>query len=508
MGNLTKQEDSRLFITCFSLIIILSCWIRTKDLFLIGTFWCDEAMLADNIISRGFIKLCKPLDWFQVAPLGYLWIEKIIAFITGYTDFGFRLLSYIIGVSIPPLFYLISDKMCKDRIVSFTISISVCLNQSLIHYSTELKPYILDVMLGLFFILIHNSKEKTFYNTKYHYILGTFFIFGAFFFSYFFILAASLIVYQCFFVNWSTFKKIYMIFIEILITGIAYFIIAYNHPYSEFMVTFWENEFIHISEGFVNAFKTLYWKILIGLKFFFNSNTPELLFFILLIFIFILLFNRFKLIFWLGMPVIIHISLAFLGKYPIVPRLYLLWLIYIFLLIVIAIDCLKNRFLRYAILTIILVLIIPWRIYPAAFYTTSTKCFLIERLKKIPDQSIVYVSESLVPVINLETKRGTLSGLKGIKIIKGSGLINNKLKTSQTYGLSINKENTIAKEINAINESNLYIMLHLHNYEDIVSLIKELNVAGNINVVECQSVIKSSSGLFDVVLKKNNLPLQ
>src|SRR3972149_1152583 len=37
--------------------------------------WGDEAFVAVNFIDRGFLDLVRPLDYHQVCPLGFLWLE-------------------------------------------------------------------------------------------------------------------------------------------------------------------------------------------------------------------------------------------------------------------------------------------------------------------------------------------------------------------------------------------------------------------------------------------------
>ena len=47
--------------------------------------WGDEAYVAINLLTRDLAGLARPLEYFQIAPPGFLWIEwlAIHAFGTG-----------------------------------------------------------------------------------------------------------------------------------------------------------------------------------------------------------------------------------------------------------------------------------------------------------------------------------------------------------------------------------------------------------------------------------------
>ncbi|HEX2959302.1 MAG TPA: hypothetical protein VHO70_20880 [Chitinispirillaceae bacterium] len=505
-----QSENSyrkRLFPVCFAIIALISFLIRAKNLFLGSSFWWDEAMLADNIINRNFIELLKPLQWFQVAPPGYLWITKLIASVTGYSDIGFRLVSFLTGISIPPLFFLLLYGISKNLPVSFALSFAACVNPYLLYYSTELKPYILDVFLGVVILLLHHFKETSLIKRFYTPILLSFFVFGGLFFSYYFIIAASLIVYHCIIVKWSLLKKCLVTGFALIMTGLTFLFLAYHHPHSEFMNTFWQSEFVNLSGGLVSAGKSLGSKVLISIQELFGLKQPKLLLVVIIFFSIFLFFKRPKSLFWLALPVVIHIGLALLQKYPITSRLELLWLVNIFYLFAISLSNIKKPLIKYSALIIIIFLAIPWGDIPEFFLNPPiTKCYFLQNFKKIPDHSTVYISESLVPAFNVESRRGTLPDTGSLDLIKGSARIKKTASTSQTYGVAFNKDCTIAEEIRSIAKPDFFVMLHLYNRYDIDTLFQELNFNGNVDTMFCKPVLNAGGLLTDMVLHLKRNP--
>src|SRR4051794_36352848 len=54
--------------------------------------WCDETLLAVNLIARRSIDLAQPLDYRQVCPLGFLALEWLVVRLVGFSELSLRLL--------------------------------------------------------------------------------------------------------------------------------------------------------------------------------------------------------------------------------------------------------------------------------------------------------------------------------------------------------------------------------------------------------------------------------
>jgi glycosyltransferase involved in cell wall biosynthesis len=128
-------------------------WSRTD-------LWNDEAAVATNLLNRSFLDLTRPLDLNQAAPVGYLWIEKLLGLASGMREAALRSLSLASG-----LLLLLATPWVLQSIAGWrtaligTFLVAVC--PEAMHYSTELKPYALDAVLSLTLLgLFHTTFHR------------------------------------------------------------------------------------------------------------------------------------------------------------------------------------------------------------------------------------------------------------------------------------------------------------------------------------------------------------
>ncbi len=131
----------------WGLAIAVGIFLRLRQYFVNRSLWVDEAMLAFNIVNRTFSGLTLPLDYNQGAPIGFLFIEKIIILTLGNHDYILRLFPIFSGVLSVYLIYLIAKEHFGNpgmfAVLLFSISASIT------YYSSELKQYSSDVMFAL-----------------------------------------------------------------------------------------------------------------------------------------------------------------------------------------------------------------------------------------------------------------------------------------------------------------------------------------------------------------------
>jgi dolichyl-phosphate-mannose-protein mannosyltransferase len=127
------------------------------------SLWLDEAMLALNIINKSYVQLLQPLDYFQVAPIAFLQIEKVFSTLIPNSEFGLRIFPLLCFWASVYLFYRITLILTKDaKITLLTVSL-FCLNTSLMYYSSEVKQYMSDIFvcLLLYYVLLKEYKNNS-----------------------------------------------------------------------------------------------------------------------------------------------------------------------------------------------------------------------------------------------------------------------------------------------------------------------------------------------------------
>ena len=72
--------------------------------------WCDETMLAANLLQRGWIDLAQPLDYHQVCPIGFLALEWAVVQLLGFSEMSLRLIPVLCAVGSVPLFHLMARR--------------------------------------------------------------------------------------------------------------------------------------------------------------------------------------------------------------------------------------------------------------------------------------------------------------------------------------------------------------------------------------------------------------
>ena len=142
-------------------IVLLGALLRLIFFAVDRPLWIDEAMLAVNLVERDYSALGKPLDYGQVAPIGYLYVERFLLESFGNTEKVLRIPSLVAGLLTLPLFMVVARRVLTPSGAVLAMLL-FSLSEPMIYYSVELKPYNVDVLtaLLLFWLTLRIMQEN------------------------------------------------------------------------------------------------------------------------------------------------------------------------------------------------------------------------------------------------------------------------------------------------------------------------------------------------------------
>src|SRR5512141_2207397 len=132
-------------------IVVMGGLFRLRQYFSGRSLWRDEAGLALNIVERNFAGLLQPLGYEQGAPVGFLFLEKILILLFGNHDQVMRLVPLVSGILSVYFFYRIAQAFIKG---SWFATLLFAISWSLVYYSSELKQYSSDVMIAMLLVFL------------------------------------------------------------------------------------------------------------------------------------------------------------------------------------------------------------------------------------------------------------------------------------------------------------------------------------------------------------------
>lgn len=143
-------------IICFGIVVRLYHYLANRSL------WLDEAALALGIINTPFLQLIEPLYNGQIAPIGFLMVERLIINLFGSSEYALRLFPFLCGIVALFLFYVVASRYIQPKAVPIALFLfAFC--PSLIYYSSEVKQYSTDVVIALLLYVVAmyiNNRER------------------------------------------------------------------------------------------------------------------------------------------------------------------------------------------------------------------------------------------------------------------------------------------------------------------------------------------------------------
>ena len=130
--------------------VLLGLAARAVRYLLRFPLWEDECFLACNFIDQTYAGLLGPLNYHQVAPLGFLWVELTCVKLFGFHEAALRIFAFGASAGSVLLFRQLASRLLSGTAAVLAVAI-FCVSYSGIRYAAEAKPYGPDqfVALGL-----------------------------------------------------------------------------------------------------------------------------------------------------------------------------------------------------------------------------------------------------------------------------------------------------------------------------------------------------------------------
>lgn len=117
--------------------------------------WCDESMLAANLLGRRWAELALPLDYHQVCPLGFLAMAWAAVRGLGFSELSLRLVPIFCATASVPLFFLLARRMLGIGTVATLLAVGLfAVAQPPIRFAAEFKPYATDLLVATGLLLL------------------------------------------------------------------------------------------------------------------------------------------------------------------------------------------------------------------------------------------------------------------------------------------------------------------------------------------------------------------
>lgn len=114
-----------------------------------ASLWADEANLALNIIERSPRTILGPLDYRQVAPPGWLLLEKAAVAALGDGELVLRLVPLLGSLLALPLFWSVARRVLPPGAPPVLALGLLAVGIPFIDYAAQVKPYATDVVLAV-----------------------------------------------------------------------------------------------------------------------------------------------------------------------------------------------------------------------------------------------------------------------------------------------------------------------------------------------------------------------
>lgn len=142
------EDGAALFLIAAGALLRVFQWLGGRSL------WLDEIMLSRNVLDRGWTELLgTPLHFNQVAPAGFLALQKLAVTLFGDGELALRAVPLLASFASLFLFWRVARRFLGGWVLVGALG-SFAASSALLWYSSEAKQYSTDVAATLAVLLL------------------------------------------------------------------------------------------------------------------------------------------------------------------------------------------------------------------------------------------------------------------------------------------------------------------------------------------------------------------
>jgi 4-amino-4-deoxy-L-arabinose transferase-like glycosyltransferase len=133
--------------------VALAIVVRCVRYFARFPLWEDECFLGVSLYQRDFLGLLQPLEYHQVAPFLFLWLEKAVVALFGFNELALRLPAFLASLASIGLFIHLGRRLLTGPVLLFAVA-PFAVSYPATRYAAEAKPYGTDLLVSLVLIVL------------------------------------------------------------------------------------------------------------------------------------------------------------------------------------------------------------------------------------------------------------------------------------------------------------------------------------------------------------------
>ena len=135
--------------------LVLGCVFRIIRYAQNLPLWSDECFLSVNFIDRGYRELLEPLDNGQIAPPLFLWAQRFLIDLGGFSEWSLRFFPLVCGLASVFLFWHLARRILGSDSIPLLLAVGIfAVSVHPIRHASDAKPYASDLLVAILLLVL------------------------------------------------------------------------------------------------------------------------------------------------------------------------------------------------------------------------------------------------------------------------------------------------------------------------------------------------------------------